>query len=325
MEKLIQSLKQQIQAHIENGGSIYDDRRSLPYYFNLRYLRNKLRAHRPETTIEDVYALCGYEMDREYHRFKLLNDNLLLAIDTNGYVDDVKSKQEHSHTKHVLNMLAEELGCSPSDYLVLMTKFRYQKAIVQRDYISQIQQELLEKYPDGDITGIRHDNPKLYEKLRHFKRYAPEDISMSDILEYFGVTGSRFRDDKLTKEECELIKANFREKYNPETIENIKDFDFTDYQRLNTVAIKENISIFDLLAKLGYHVKYHANVSAFSRTIVDAKEREQQLLTARKEIIKELLSQGHEIPQTDKDLYYFNKKVAQMVLENIYSLTPIDD
>lgn len=325
MEELIKKVRKQIQDYIDNGGSIYDERRGLPYYYNLRYIQIKLQKENPNATIEDAYALCGFTMDREYHRFVKLNEELAQAADENGYVDAIKSQKNPSHTKNVLNMFAHELDCSPSDYLVLMTKYRYKNSIIQGDYISQLRDEILEIYPDGNITGIKKDHPNLYEKLRHFKRYAPEDISMNDTLAYFALKGSNFGDTTLTKEECSQIKQEFVAKYNPEDIECVKDFNFTDYQNLNKVAIKENISIYDLLTKLGYNIKTHAKVSFFSKTKVDASEREKQLLATRREVIRELLSSGVDIPQDNRELYYFNKKVTSLVMENIYNLTPVGE
>lgn len=325
MEELIKKVRKQIQDYIDNGGSIYNERRTLPYYYNLRYIQIKLQKTNANATIEDAYALCGFTMDREYHRFEKLKEALEAASDENGYVDAIKKEKEPAHTKNVLNMFAHELDCAPSDYLVLMTKYRYKNSIIQGDYISQLRDEILEIYPDGDITGIKKDHPNLYEKLRHFKRYAPEDITMNDTLAYFALKGSNFGDTTLTKEECSQIKQEFVAKYNPTDIKCVKDFDFTDYQHLNKVAIKENISIYDLLTKLGYNIKTHAKVSSFSKTKVDTIKREHQLLSARREIISQLLSKGVNIPQDDRELYYFNKKVATLVMENIYNLTPIDE
>lgn len=317
---LINKLKAQIDEHIANGGSIYDERRTLPYYDNMRYLKDKLKATNPDITIESIYALCGYTLDREYHRFELFNDELSKASDINLYVDAIKSNHNHLHTRNVLNMLSKELGCSPSDYLVLMTKYRYRKAIVQGDYVSQLQEELSEAYPDGNTTGMKRQNKQLYNKLRHFAKYAPENISMSDALTFFGLNSDGYSDTPLTQEQCEIIKKDFKEKYDPSTIDQVKDFDYSDYIRLNRVALRENIAVYDLLIKLGYSVKSHSNVPQLSRLKVDAKEREDYLLATRREMVGELIKRGESIPQDSRELYYFNKKLASMVIDKIYNL-----
>ena len=322
---LINKVRGQIDDHEAQGGSIYDERRMLSYYDNLLYLRDKLKVGNPEITIEDTYRLCGHPMDREYHRFELFNEELSRATDMSGYVDKVKSNPEHSHAKNVLNMLAKDLGCSPSDYLVLMTKYRYRKAIIQCDYVSKLSSDILKEYPDGNISGIKREHPNLYNRLKHFSRYIPENISPQDVLYFFGLMNDGFSDTPISEDECSMIKYNFKKKYDPSTIEKVSDFEFGDYQRLNRVAIKEGIAIYDMLISLGYNVKNHANVASLSRTKVNAEEREKELLTARRQVIAELLANGEDIPQDDIGLYYFNKKVAGIVLERIYDLIPVDE
>ena len=96
---LIDILRTQIDDYKAQGGSIYDERRMVPYYDNLLYLRDKLKETNPQITIEDTYLLCGHPMDREFHRFELFNEELSRATDINGFVDKVKSNRAFSRKK----------------------------------------------------------------------------------------------------------------------------------------------------------------------------------------------------------------------------------
>ena len=91
MEKIIEKLKENIEAHINNGGSIYTPRRRNPYYNMMRYYVLKFReTDYPDMTMEDMYKLCGYTYDKEYAKYLDLLDGLNSFADENNFVDKVK-------------------------------------------------------------------------------------------------------------------------------------------------------------------------------------------------------------------------------------------
>lgn len=317
-KKIIDKLSQLIKEYINNGGSIYVPRRKNPTYNTIRYYLGKYKAEgHPNATIADMYKLCGYDYDKEYARYLELIERLTPFADEENYVDGAKKSTGSGGAKSLLTDMSSQLGCSPSDYLVLMTDFRYRKAIIQTNYVANLKKELQKNYPDGDVSNIRRDNPSLYYKLNHFYKYSPVPISMQDIAELFNIFNDRFLnttyEDKIDEE---AIIKELLSKYEGKDISNLAKNDSTLYFKVVKCAIIHNQTIGQWLSQFQFKNMHTISIDRFSHTIVDASKREQELKVAIQDVVNE---HTFESPKTDAQRYHQRKQIAKLALEKVNS------
>ena len=318
MKKLtIEDIKKRIDEYVTNGGSIYDGRRQLPFYDNLQKLTKRIQSTtNPEFTIEDAYKLCGYDFDREYGDYTRLISTLSSYADKDGYVDSLKKIKGADAPKTLLKKMATALGCSPSDYLILMTDYRYEKAIITTDYIDQLRKELKATYPDGDITNIKRENPTLYEKLRHVCKYSPEVgiNDMQSVAEYFGLTNDRFSNTNIYQHlEQKKILAELHTLFPDGNIDVLAKNNPTLYHKIAKCAASEDKTIKQWLGDNGFNYTPSQKTNRFSKTVVNSKTREQELFSTIKSLVGNLKTDFKD----GKDEYYYKKNIAKLILSHL--------
>ena len=318
MKKLtFEEIKERIDNYVANGGSIYDERRSLPYYDNLIRLTKRIRqTSDPNFTIVDAYKMFGYDFDREYDDYCRLINVLQEYTDTEGYVDKLKETSGANSPNDLLKKMSATTNCSPSDYLILMTDYRYKKSIISTNYIDQLRKELQLAYPTGDINNIKRENPTLYNKLRHVCKYSPEIgfNDMQSIAEFFGLTNSRFSDKSIyqhlnTKKILNEINQLFPDK----KIDIFAKTHPTLYFKATKCATSQNKTLRQWLEEHGYTYTQAQNTDRLSKTIVDGKVREQEIANITSKIV------GNSQPKFDTPIekYYYKKKLAQLVISQL--------
>lgn len=231
----------------------------------------------------------------------------------------MKQKKQRSKggVKSKLNQLAHELSCSPSDYLVLMTDYRYHNAMIQTDYVSQLQQELLEKYPDGNTSNIRRENPGLYFKLQHLYRYSPEEVGMADINSLFNLYNKRSLNIPYSEVlDEQAVIDELVSKYQEKSISNLTQKDPTLYYKISKCAASKNQTVQQWLKNIPGLVLDSRQIQAvrLSHTKVDAKKREQELHDAMNSVRQEY---KFPTPENKCEEYYQRKRIAQLALEKI--------
>jgi len=318
MKKLsIEDIKQRIEEHIANGGSIYEPRRQLPFYNNLQKLVKRIqKSGNPDFTMIDAYKLCGYDFDREFAEYLKLIELLKTNADENGFVDSIKKIKGDNSPKTLLQKMASKIKCSPSDYLILMTNYRYSKAIIATNYIEQLRKELNETYPDGNIINIKRENPTLYEKLRHVCKYSPEVgiNDMQSVAEYFGLTNERFSTTSMYQHlEIKKIIKDLWDLYPDGIVKELSKDNLTLYHKAVKCAVSQNKTLKQWLESNGFNYISSQKTDRFSKTVVDSQVREKELMKARSKI----LGEERKTFSNAKDEYYYKKNVAMLVLNHL--------
>ena len=185
-----ETLIQEINEYLKNGGSFHVPRKQFPFYERLRtYIRN-LSKHGIEMTVEEVmkYDLGFKEYSETYYRCLGL-EQLKSYRDEDGYVDSVKKDIKYNTFIRdlattfevpyyfVITLLADE---KERKYLINLDKIEYTKCILQ-------------KYAQENRTfvGIKKNNPEVYNALDYLTRYysdgAQNIFSKQEWLDVFGL------------------------------------------------------------------------------------------------------------------------------------------
>ena len=311
-----EQLRKMIGEHLAKGGSIYDPKRQLPYYEKMMSVVKRHRRNgEPDYKMEDLYAELGFIMDRPYNLYLELLDGLKGFADKEGYVDDLNKVRGVMCVKNKLRDECARLGCSPGDYLLLMTPYKFKRTFIQDDYISVLFTQLKEAYPDGDTTNIKRENPRLYEQIRHVLRYSPESVSMQDLALFFGIQNYKFKDEtpefKLDERKIveEYIKAY---SLNPE-FSAIRDNSELYYKALKC-ATSKNQTYKQWLKSHALPQQNAIEIPRFSKIMVDTDKRAKQIQDAKSKIMK----RDNLVRPTDPvKAYHFDLDLAKKVIEEI--------
>ena len=297
MDKLrIENLKQKIIDHINNGGSIYDKKQDLPYYEYMRSIKRDLvRELGREVAYEEVYALCGFNFDRDFHetneeykRFLTFFEKVKGFADDRGYVDSMRDTEvrKRDNTYEQLKNYADKYECAPFDFLVLMTGFKFKKAYIPIDYVSFLSQELKKYYPDGNIEGIRWERPDLYESIRHLRKYLPEQLSMQDVAEFLGVYNKRFgRDSIKTKLSKDFIIQKLNQLCPDRNVSKLREIDLSLYYKVVELSRFEDKTPYQWFIENHFICDNKMSTSRLSKASVDTKIRAAKLLNLRREFL----------------------------------------
>ncbi len=311
-----ENLRKMIATHLANGGSLYDPKRQLPYYDSLMaVVRRHRRNGELDYKIEDLYSELGFVMDRAYNLYTELLDGLKGFDDGQGYVDDLNKVRGAKTVKNKLRDECDRLGCSPGDYLLLMTKYRFKKTFIQDDYVAVLFNQLREAYPTGDTTNIKRENPRLYEQIRHVLRYSPESVSMQDLAFYFGIENDRFKKEvpHLKIDEAKIV-AQFKEasRLNP-NFNAIVD-DHTLYYQAIKCATSKNQTYKQWLKSHALPEQNTLEVPRLSQIVVDTDKRAKQISDAKAKIMKR---DNLTRPTDPVNAYHFDLALAKKVIEEI--------
>jgi len=314
--KKFDTLKIRMHQHIANGGSIYDTKHKLPYYdYMQKLIREVQTLYNPEFSRADAHKVCGFDFDPEYNDYITLLDVLSQYADKDGFVDSIKKVGGAGSPKTLLKKLADHIGAAPSDYLILMTNYRYQKAIIRTDYILQLMKEFKEIYPNGgDTTDIKRLYPKQYEKLRHACKYGYEYgiTDMKSAAEFFGLENERFSSSSIyySLQEHEVLKKVLQ--LCPDRcIDNLQKLSPHTYFLVIKCAASNGLSIYDWCQKKGLTYNASQNIKKLAKTQVDSKKRERDLFEIRDRLI------GVDKPKfkTPIDEFHYNKNLAKRTIE----------
>lgn len=202
----IERLKREIDLYVANGGDIYGDRDSKPYYSLLNRVLNKYKKAGINYTYEDIMRLCGYDyLNQKRNNYKLMN--LFESIkDENGYIDSLKSTAEGKRVLYSIQERAKNKRLSVNDYLMVTFGVRFSNALTDVDYVSLVESDLLayeKKYGYNNVNHrhIKYNDTKLLYRLEHLARYFPNgSVTSSEVLNFFGYQ-SKAKDKKDIDEE----------------------------------------------------------------------------------------------------------------------------
>ena len=323
----INKLKVRMAQHIADGGSLYDPKRQRPYYDYLDYVYHGILKYDETFTHTDLHQLCGFEYDTEYNEYLILMDMLKQHSDENNFVDSVKKSKGVKSPKTLLQKFATDMGVSPSDYLILMTDYRYaENAYIKLgnnpnlSYLHQLEVMTREVYPVGsNATGLKREYPHIYEGMRHFIEsglgYEMGIFSMADLADYLKITNENFSTHAKRSEfkKYEVFKK-IRKLYPDGNIDNITKEHPTEYFQLARIARQEGVFINDLCKEGGLTYTIGQEVKRLGRMQVDPKRREKELSIIKNNLLSQYDQSKLESPVAR---YRFKKQIAQKTMEII--------
>lgn len=309
----IEELKKRITAYINAGGDIYAPKRKLPYY---EYLSSTVKAIKRKTgkdiSFEDVYKMCGVNFSREYNHFRKFLAELTPFVE-NGYADAIRTKEGRT-TSNVYSMLknyAEKYNTTPFDFLVLMTGYKFEECYIKTDYIENLKAELLVAYPNKDITGIRWENPQLYEKLRQIQKFLPEINSVKAAATHLGFTTRNMLGIYSGKKDEQLVVKELTKLYPNKNVVSLYSEHPELYYKVLRCCRENNKSTTEWFKGYGFTYSSGQKQPRLSKTKVDGEARAEMLLN-----LKRLALEKIDYNKTDEiSRFEANIKATKAVIE----------
>lgn len=321
-QKYIDKLTDQIIDYLSEGGELYDiNVKNLPFYEGVNYLCR--HSNGMLKSFGEALNFLGFEYDPEYHEYEKLIGTLECYADENGYVDEMKNHRGEG-VDTSLKEFAKALSCTPSDYLLLMTDYRYKNNASKRaNYVEELISRIYKFYPDGNITNFRHNHPELYNSIRNVLLQAhSESASMEDLSYLLGVylsdeSSHHFSDKQIYQnvKESQVVRE-YEQEFAEGKIKNLSTDNPTLYRKIYICAIKNNLPVYEWfkMHNLTPPNQTNKNTYRLGRIKVDPAEREFEIKTKMQEII----SREHSpIPNNKIDQYYFRKELAKKVLNEL--------
>lgn len=314
MDKRLLELNKRIAAHINNGGSIYDPKRELPYYDYLSEIVKSLKKSTgQDVTYADVYKMCGIKFDRDYNSFMEFLAELKKYSGPNKYVDRIKTNEvrKKSNVYERLKNYADKFNTTPFDFLTLMTEFRFSECIVHtNDYVGLVQKEIKKAFPSGDLTGIKSTRNDLYEKLRHILKYSPEYSSMQDLVTTLGFTmdGASYCPPNTPSKS--MVIQELTELFPTGVITKLKETNAKLHHYVILLSRKENKSTTQWYAENGFSYPETQSHPRLGQIKVDGNEREALLLKLKAQALSD-----YDLQNADEiDLFRFSLEASKRVI-----------
>lgn len=207
----LEGLKSEIDKYVLEGGSIYDPKRTLPYYERIHGF-----ARKKGLSTAEVYALCGYEYDPSLCKLNYLNSDIFKVFETkkdeNGYIDDLlKSDKSYLLLKR-LRYYSKKENVPFNSYLMMMYGVRVKEAQEDVNYVEEVEKSLKDyvaKYGTDQLNrgAIEKNDSVLASRLRHLSIYFPEgSVTFHQLLSFFGYSVKSKRTYEFKDEEEVFLK-----------------------------------------------------------------------------------------------------------------------
>lgn len=182
----IDDIRKDILEYVAKGGDIYaEPRTTIPYYERLKNYCKRLKRNGEDVTLVDVYARAGVFFDPIYDGLYPKLAEVAKAND--GKLDAIRNMPE-LYAK--VSRAKRQMGLPLDEWVALMTPFGLDDAYVSvEDYAKVLRKQLIEFLDKhGSLAVLRQDDPALYNKVRHFRNYAPlgSFSSIEEALNYLG-------------------------------------------------------------------------------------------------------------------------------------------
>ena len=163
-------------------------------------------------------------------------------------------------------------------------------------------------YPDGDLTGIRYDNPNLYERMRNIKLMLPVRLTMKELADFLGFSNNRFLDKKEDIKEKEMqVLEELSKTFPNKDVSNITNIAPALYYKMIKVCFAYDQTAPQWLKSKGFTYITSNAGSRLSSTQISLKEREKEMLPLKKKYAKNL----HKKNLTDIEKFYFDLEVMK--------------
>lgn len=329
-QKFIEKLTDEIIDYLHEGGELYDiNVKNLPFYEGVNFLCRSSKGMLK--SFADALNFLGFEYNPEYHEYEKLIDTLESYSDKDFYVDEIK-KHRGINANTVLKEFANEISCTPSDYLILMTDYRYKfNASKRANYVDELISRIYKFYPDGNVTNLRYDHPELYNSIRNVLIQAHcESASMKNLACLLGIhlndkSYHHFSDNQIFKgiNESQVV-SEYEQKLSEGKIKNISSDNPTLYRKIYICAIRNNMSVSEWfkMHNLTPPLQTNKNTNRLGRIKVDPIEREAELKGKMQEIIKR---ENLSIPSNKIEQYYFRKELARRVISELFNSSNLSE
>ena len=323
IKQRIEILKNKINQHLSNGGTVYDPKRQLPYY---DYLSDTVKIIRKETgkkvSHEDVYLLCGIKFDRDFNDFVDFVANLRMFA-SGSVVDKIRTTnvRKINNVYERLKNYADKYNTTPFDFLTLMTSFEFSECYVKTDnYEDCLKYLISQEYPSGDISGIKRAHPDLYEQLRQLQKYYPQQLSMKSLVERLGFDWDRASEEIPSVPPEVSVLLELKQKYPKKVIGKLQSEDPTLYAHVVKICQSHKKSISQWLEEHGF--KYPSGLTTPQLSFIKINSN------SRKKLLGELKKSAFEnmqIQSADEiDLYHASLDATKSVIEYINSRPTLD-
>lgn len=283
----IYNIKIEIDSYLQrSGNSIYVAQKSLPFYERMRsFIKSYKQEFGITLTLEEVYELAGHPYNKDYGTMKYIKSQAELVA-KDGFIDDLKDRSVGSaYTK--LRVMANSRDISIYDFAVLMTGYRFSYAIVKADYLEFLKAELLNAYPNRDVSGIKRDNAELYEKVRHALKYLPDFSSTAQLLEHLGFDIDRKPQIKSSLIDEKEICKQLLQLYPDKKITNLTTRAKLIYRSIVILARNKGQHIGEWLKERGFDHTQKTDAPRLAQVKVDEEKRYKLLISMRNEYLKQ--------------------------------------
>lgn len=252
--------------HFENGGTLHETRKSLPFFEDMRNVIKKEKRHTGKTiTNRDALERVGIFGYSDIYFSLLPIFDLPKFKDANGNVDSYRKDGiyagQYSQFSKILDM--------PESLVIqLVGNENLETSILHTDLVSYVRKSL-QDYLDshGTFINIKRNNPPLYELMRTVKNNLPTPngvpMSMGRFVSLLGFSSSTHKFSFDTQEELDIDKivskyVQMKDKTFDYEI-SIKDISKSDYHKLQEYAQRKNISFEELFKT--YALEYKGGIN----------------------------------------------------------------
>ncbi len=289
------SLREDIERYLASGGSFHVRRKSLPFYERLHnYV--KLRKF---SSYEEAMKSLGYKNYSDtYFRFLDLQ-NISKFCDENGFFI-YKREKDNSNFHNILQAAADTLQMPAAVIITLLCDKKLEKCVVETDYYEYLRSQL-EQFAktNNGFVGIKRKAPQLYNKLRHFRESAYNDmqdeLSTEAVLAFMGLDNFKFRYWESGKSGYDIsdeLKA-IQEKSKGKVV-TIGDFSNDLRKKVYRNAYRQGIQVKDYLGQFGIEYKGLDASERFRHVKMNAYPYLDEMKERRDEIIAEM-SEGKDL------------------------------
>lgn len=189
----IERLKIEIEAHLKNGGGIYEPINTLPYYIDMHSYQRRMKSNGKEIGVAEIYKLCGYGNKIGHNYCELdLADVFNTVKNENGSIDKLKGTNKGDKVISAARRKANALNIDFNTYLAVMYGVRFDK---DQSIINTI------KYIDGELKNYSRKygkeylnyrdicelNPKLAYKIKYWQQNFPLGaVTFNEIIDCYG-------------------------------------------------------------------------------------------------------------------------------------------
>lgn len=306
--------------HFNNGGSLHEIRKSLPFYEDMKSVIKKYKKRGIILSNREALELVGiYGYSDTYFAFSEILD-LPKFKSEEGFVD---SYRKDGHFAGQMGQMSKILEMPESLIIELVGNENLKTSVLHTDVVSYLRQSMQNYLNEtGSFENVKRDAPQLYELMRSVKRNIPTpdgvELSMGWFAHLLGFSSSthRFEFNKNSEQlNLDEIMSKYIQKLDNEERYKIsvKDISSVDYTRLQRYAQKNNIPFETLFNNYALEYVNGINVKHLQSVQVKHYPYINEMREERDRLFETFANQNNDLPEE----YLFEEylKICQSVYE----------